>query len=535
MKFYKRQFFKENLHLFFLSTVFLSACANIVSPTGGPKDVTAPKLQTENPKNKTLNFSEKKIEIEFDELVQLKNQYKEITVSPEMDPAPDIVAKKNIIQIKLLDTLEKNTTYSINFGNSIADVTESNPLKNYRYVFSTGSYIDSLKISGTVNYVVDTSKLKNVIVALYPTDKETLYKQKPILYTSVTTGGKFELNNIKNGSYNIYAIADDNGNKRFDEEEYLGFLDKPIELQKDSTSLNFTIARQIPRKLRVRENKYYEGRIMVKLNYPDDSVKFNVLFPEDFKNKINIEKATADSLSLWLPSTKFDSIKIELTKQGKAFDTILVRNFNYDPKMAPIKITDNLKSDLLKPGDTFNLIFSRPLKDLDISKVELLEDSVKKTNFRVALKPGAIREYIVTYSWDTTKKYDINIKENQLLDVFGKTNAAYKRKFIPDSTANYGTVSANFTITPGKQYIAQTLTSSNEVARELLITENKVYHFSLVNPDKYRIRYIEDVNKNGKWDIGDIYKGVQPEPVFYYKDEVSVRAGWEIEININLN
>ncbi|MND44003.1 hypothetical protein D3C80_348290 [compost metagenome] len=383
--------------------------------------------------------------------------------------------------------------------------------------------------------MIDTSKLKNVIIALYPTDKETLYKQKPILYTSITTGGKFELNNIKNGSYNIYAIADDNGNKRFDEEEYLGFLDKPVDLQKDSTTLNFTISPQIPRKTRVRENKYYEGKILIKLNYPDDSVKYNVLFPEDFKNKISLEKATSDSVSIWLPSTKFDSTRIELTKQGKPFDTILVRNFNQDPKMAPIKITDNLTSELLKPGDTYNLIFSRPLKDLDKTKIELLEDSVKKTNFTVSLKPNAIREYIVTYSWDTTKTYEINIKENQLADVFGKTNSSYKRKFIPDSTANYGTVSANFSIAPGKQYIAQVLTSSNEVVRELLISENKVYYFTIVNPDRYKLRYIEDVNKNGKWDIGQVEKGIQPEPVFYYKDEIAVRAGWEIEININLN
>ncbi|UKJ07810.1 Ig-like domain-containing protein [Solitalea lacus] len=535
MKFSKGKFLKKKNELFLALSILVSACANVVSPTGGPKDETAPKLVSENPKNKTLNFAEKKIEIEFNEMVQLKNQYKEISITPEMELAPEITAKKNTVIIKFVDTLSKNTTYSINFGNSIADINESNEYKNYHYVFSTGKFIDSLKISGTVDYIIDTAQTKEVLVALYPTDIEKLYKQKPIIYTSTTTGGKYELNNIKNGKYAIYAYKDLNGNKRFDDDELLGFLNNNVDLQKDSSKINFTLAKQVPKNLRVSYSKYYEGRVLVKLNYPDDSVNFNVFYPNEFKNKLLIDKASSDSISLWLPTTKFDSTQIQLTKNGKPFDTLMVRNFIKDPKLGLFKITDNVSSGILKPNDTLKLTTSRPLKLADVTKLELLEDSVKiKTGFTITPSKKKIREYIVTYEWDSTKKYDINIKERQFTDIYDAFNAQYKRTFIQDTSANYGIVSAKFTIPKDKQYIVQLLNTNQEIVGQLIANENKVYKFINLTPERYKMRFIEDANKNKKWDIGNVYHKIQPEKISYYPDEIAVRAGWDMEVNVNL-
>ncbi|POY37156.1 hypothetical protein C3K47_08855 [Solitalea longa] len=534
MEFSKEQFLKKNFQSLIGLTIFLSACANMVSPQGGPKDVTPPKLQSETPKNKTLNFSEKKIEIEFNEMIQLKEQTKEISITPEMELAPEIEVRKNIIRVKLLDTLKKNTTYSINFGNSISDINESNPYKNYRYVFSTGNYIDSLKISGTVHYDIDTALTKDVIIALYPADLEKLYQQKPIIYTSSSTGGKFELNNIKNGEYRIFAIKDLNSNKRFDEDELLGFMNKSVNLQKDTTNLNFTLAKQIPRKTRVTESKYFEGKILVKYNRKDDSINYNVLYPEEFKNNILVDKASLDSVSLWLPTTNFDSTQIQLQKNGKPFDTVLIRNFIKEPKMATLKISDNLKSQLIKPGDTVKLNFSRPLKNPDFSKIDLLEDSVKKTNFTVLPSLQNIREYAIKFNWDSTKHYDIHIKENSFSDQYGKANSEYKRKFIVDSSANYGSIIVKFTIPANKQYIAQLLDASNNVVKEKIISQSQVYYFNILSPDKYKIRYIDDSNKNGIWDIGKVDQNIQAEQIHYYPDIISTRIGWEIEVNIDI-
>nr|WP_256471436.1 Ig-like domain-containing protein [Solitalea agri] len=526
-------FLKKKIEALIVTTLFFTACANIVSPTGGDKDVTPPKLLSETPKNKSLNFSGKKIEIEFDEVVQLKDQFKEISVTPEMELAPEISARKNIILVKLIDTLRKNTTYSINFGNSIADMNESNLFKNYRYVFSTGNYIDSLKIAGTVDYVIDTALTKDVIIGLFPPNLEALYKQKPIIYTSTGTGGKFELNNIKNGEYRIYAIKDLNGNKRYDEDELLGFLDKPINLQKDSLNLNFTISKQIPRKTKVTETKYYEGKILVKYNRKDDSVNYNVLYPEEFKNKIITDKSSLDSVSLWVPTAKFDSTKIEVLKNGKPFDTVLIRNFIKEPKFSLTKITDNLKSTVLKPGDTIKLNFSRPLQNPDFSKIEVLEDSIKKTNFSVIPNIHNIKEYAVKYNWDSTKNYEINIKENTFTDIYGKGNSDYKRKFVIDSIGNYGTILTDFEIPEGKQYIVELLDENNVVLKHQIISSSGIYPFTVLVPDRYKLRYIEDSNKNNQWDVGKVDQNIQPEPIYYFKDEIAVRIGWEIEVKIN--
>ena len=150
--------------LVFLYSLFLISCASVQSPTGGPRDTIQPVVLKELPKNLTRNFSSTKIEIEFDEFVKLSNEFTEISVSPAMDIPPAYKAKKEILQISFEEELQKNTTYTINFGKAIADVNEGNILKNYSYVFSTGNQIDSLSISGRVINSLNKQKLKDVTV-----------------------------------------------------------------------------------------------------------------------------------------------------------------------------------------------------------------------------------------------------------------------------------------------------------------------------------------------------------------------------------
>ena len=125
-------------------------CASIQTPQGGPRDDKAPEIITMIPKNQTTNFNFKKIIIEFDEYFKIENEVKEFSISPELAVAPTLKVKQKRLEITFTDTLEKNTTYTLNFGKAIADINEGNAIKNLTYVFATGPNLDSLSIKGRV-------------------------------------------------------------------------------------------------------------------------------------------------------------------------------------------------------------------------------------------------------------------------------------------------------------------------------------------------------------------------------------------------
>ncbi|MEY4935210.1 MAG: hypothetical protein RIS64_1569, partial [Bacteroidota bacterium] len=90
----------------------------------------------------TMNF----YQVPYSENIKLKNLNKQLIISPPMKNEPLILptTASKFITIRIKDTLQPNTTYSFNFGQSIADNNEGNPFNQFKYVFSTGDYIDSL-------------------------------------------------------------------------------------------------------------------------------------------------------------------------------------------------------------------------------------------------------------------------------------------------------------------------------------------------------------------------------------------------------
>ena len=208
-------------------------CANITSPQGGPKDSLPPIIVSANPGFFTTNFTGKEIYIGFDEYVQIKDQQKEFFTSPMMKKTPTITTSGKGIRITILDTLEENQTYALNFGNSIVDNNEGNRLSDFRYVFSTGSEIDSMVMSG---YTVSASKGDSVsssLIFFYPAEVDSipdydsiLLKYKPAAVAKAATNGIFIAQNLKPIDYKIYAIADKNNNFTYDPEtDMVGFLD----------------------------------------------------------------------------------------------------------------------------------------------------------------------------------------------------------------------------------------------------------------------------------------------------------------------
>ena len=221
----------------FFCTAFLWRCATIMTPTGGPKDTLPPVITLMTPDNFTTNFKDRKIYIEFDEFVQIKDQQKEFFTSPQMKKKPTITLRGRGISVQLRDTLRENTTYALNFGSAICDNNEGNPLYSMRYVFSTGPEIDSMVLSG---YTVDAYKADSVsksfiyfyIADSVPEPKEydsTLFNYKPQVIARAETNGIFLAQNLKPVPYRVYAFQDTNDNQMYEPSiDKVGFLDSLI-------------------------------------------------------------------------------------------------------------------------------------------------------------------------------------------------------------------------------------------------------------------------------------------------------------------
>ena len=232
---------KTAVTLLFLGA-FLTRCANIMSPNGGPKDTLPPVITAITPGNFATNFTEKKIYIEFNEYVQIKDQNKELFTSPAMKKMPLISTRGKGIVITIRDTLKENTTYAIDLGSAIRDNNEGNPLNAMRYVFSTGSTIDSLLCSG---YTADSYKADSVSrtflwfyiadsLPVTPDYDSTIFNRKPDVIARAQNNGIFIAQNLKPVKYRIYAIGDKNDNQMYEPgTDLVGILDStynPAEL-----------------------------------------------------------------------------------------------------------------------------------------------------------------------------------------------------------------------------------------------------------------------------------------------------------------
>lgn len=215
----------------------LGSCANMIPPSGGPRDSLPPVLRTVTPPDSSKGFSARTITFTFDEYVELAEVQKNVLVSPTPEVNPQVESKLKTVTVKWEDTLEANTTYSINFGSAIQDINERNPLRNFTYVFTTGQYFDSLEFRGNVILAETGGVDSTLFVLLHRTGEDSaLVNKKPRYMTRVDKKGEFRFRTLAPGTYHVYALKDDNGlGKYFSTEQLFAFADSPVVIA-DSTN-----------------------------------------------------------------------------------------------------------------------------------------------------------------------------------------------------------------------------------------------------------------------------------------------------------
>ena len=220
----------KNSIIIFTTALLAAACASMGTPDGGPYDEAPPIFLTSTPASNATNASENKITLEFDEFIKLQNAYEKIVVSPPQMQQPEIKANGKRITVELLDSLKQSTTYTIDFNDAIADNNESNALEAFSFVFSTGATVDTLGVSGTVLEASNLEPIKGILVGIHSDLSDSAFRTKPFDRISRTDSrGRFTMRGMAPGKYRIYALADANGNYRFDQKsEKIAYLDSLI-------------------------------------------------------------------------------------------------------------------------------------------------------------------------------------------------------------------------------------------------------------------------------------------------------------------
>ena len=217
---------------------FLVSCANVSPPRGGPKDTIPPLMIESDPIHESLNFEGNKINLQFDERIVIDNLNNKLIITPRLDEEFDYKTGKYDLTIILKEGLKDSTTYTFNFADAVKDITEGNPSENAVIAFSTGDYLDSLIIRGTVIDLLTAQPFENSVVAIYElTDTLDIFSGSPRYFTRTNQSGEFNLYNIKNVQFKIYAFIDNNRNlKNESSREKYGFLLDPIDPEVDTDS-----------------------------------------------------------------------------------------------------------------------------------------------------------------------------------------------------------------------------------------------------------------------------------------------------------
>lgn len=512
----------------------LNSCASIQSPTGGPRDTIPPKIVKETPKNLSRNFSAKEITIEFDEFVKLTNEFSEISVSPALDILPTFKARKEKLEIKFDEPLESNTTYTINFGKAIADVNETNILKNYTYVFATGDQIDSLSISGNVSSSLTKEKLKDVTVFILPTSQDSLFgKKRASFFTTTDSAGNFSLKNLRENTYQIYALNEEGGGDRIynGQNEEIGFHNEPILLNKNIDNINLEVFKAVPKTFTVLERKIEsDGRILLTFNKAPLKPSVSIIDPVSLDRLKNSELSTTrDTALIWLPELSFDSLKVSIADDGTPIDTVILRRNKKDTYTRNVLISDNVRGPKLKPKSDIILHMSSPINTAQESQISLLEDSLA-VKFILNRQQNSNRTYNLKYPWKLDKEYILKFNENAFTDIYGNKSKLYIKRFNLDTEENYGNISIKV-ITPDTldNFIVQWMDEKETIYRQDIISKNTTLNYLTYPTSKYRLRVIYDENKNGIWDTGNVFTKTQPEKTWTYDKIISLRPNWDLE------
>ncbi|WP_034256663.1 Ig-like domain-containing domain [Adhaeribacter aquaticus] len=532
--------FKSNSLYLLLLSVFFYACASVGSPEGGPKDTVGPELISSNPLNRAINVSTKTLELNFNEEIRLKDFTREILITPNTTNTYKTTVKKDRLIIDFEKPFLPNTTYYLNLRGGVEDVTEGNKVKNPTLTFSTGAYIDSGSVKGTVKDLFTNAPEKSINVVLYAAkDTTTIRKHRPYYFTQTDEQGNFALPNLKFGEYRILAHQDKNNNMIFDNEaEKIAYLPGFVNITAKTDPVNLLTLRVDSRKPIIESTQkfidefrivYNEGITAVKVapvsapasNAPffpfiDTKGRSNniVLYPTDLNiTKSNFLVSVTDSAG----NTKTDTVNVSLegkkATRPKPSYSVKTRNGQLT-KEDPLQIEFVVPVKIAQPQAALTIVED----SVSRKTLNYPQDFTLNTTATVAtVKQPLIANKTLQVILDTTK----------VVPISGDRFTRQTNKVQMTNKVQVGTLIAKINTTH-KKYWVELMDNSFKVVQ--VFDTPKALNLNKLEPSTYRIRIKIDENNNGKWEAGDPELVAPAERIFHFPDQIEIRANWEIEI-----
>lgn len=524
----------------FLFCLILTACAVIGGgPTGGKKDIIPPKVLAEEPENKTVNFTANKIVISFDEFIDLGSVSQEVIISPTLKKMPTIQVNRKtlVVNFKGIE-LQPNTTYSIQFGKAIKDYNEGNVLRNYRYVFSTGSYLDSLSIRGRAIDALSHKPGIEYKVELYkPGDDSGIYKKKPLYYTRCDSFGRFKIDYLPKGNYQLYVLnTKKNDNYVVAEDEDIGFPISVVHLDSDiQIKDSICVFPYVPTAINVKKAQLAHHMLQLKFDHPIDTLNLKENGKGFYTSYKKLED-TRDSFTCWMGESFTDMEAVVFNKDFK-LDTIV----KGDTDVKPLKFTTKFVTSV-DYSNYYNepvvIIANKPIAGINLDKVKFYQDTIPLKGLTYRFLDSSHTTAGLFYSYEENKSYKFKFLPGSINSIFNETNG--KRDtvigtMIAPGLKNYGYFEMDI-IPDASNYIFQLVNDGGNVVFYKNVPRETLVKIPFVNPGKYRVRLVKDDNKNGRWDGGDLKTKREPEEVIYYPKTINMKANWEMtDMKFNLN
>ena len=554
----------KNLH-WLVCLLFFTSCARQSAPTGGPKDTIPPVLVSVIPPNETINFDANEIEMIFSEDVILNAPKEQLIVTPNIGKEYEIKSRKNVVTLQLKEPLKDSTTYSFNFRETVQDITEKNPVRNLTLAYSTGTYIDSLSITGTIYDMLTGKEVPEATVALHAeNDTFNIFEHPAVYFTKTDKQGRFKIDHLKPDNYFIYAFIDKNRNIVVNSRnEAYGFLSEHQYLLENIDSVRIGLVSLDAGPLKMSSargyNTYFNIRTTKNLR------TFNITSPESDNMVYSFGD---DQANIKLYDTfEQDSIRIRVQAVdsiNNKIDTTLYAKF-LTREVTPEEFKMNVSDATLigyKGELKADIQFSKPIVDINFDSIFFQVDSLTRVNatrenftwneltrkllLRMKIDPSyfsdgqsdqPIRRGRTTAPQQDTarnaliKINELNLRPAAFISIEGDSSEAVVQNIRPLQEQDLSII--NITIrTSVDSFIVQLVDNNFKVVRA--ISNRKKVRFTDVPPGDYRVRLIIDRNGNGRWDPGNYFEYVEPEQVIYYRAAdgtttlKGVKANWEI-------
>ncbi len=517
-------------------TVLSVGCARRGSISGGAKDTIPPTLRMSIPINGTVNFKGQEFKLYFNEYVKLKNVNKQLIVSPPLSAAPEVLpfTASKVITVRFRDTLQANTTYSFNFGQSIEDNNEGNPLPQFKYIFSTGTYIDSLTLSGTVRDAYDKKPDSFISVMLYeanqPLGDSVVYKQNPRYITntldSLTT---FRLENLKEGNYMLVAIKDENSDNRFNPKTDKIAFHKDLVRVPNDTLYEMEMFREELSFKAVKATQAGGNKILLAYEGNPSGLAVGLMDANDQVESVITKITDKDSVNIWYKNVKPDSLRLSVNKNDytKNF-TVKIKEQKKDSLSISLR-----NAGLLHLRDPLILNSTVPVLNINPDLIRLFNkdsiaipvaSTIDNYNLQIAFE----------FPREPVERYKMTLFPGALTDFFGRQNDTINLSFSTKNTSDYGNMRLTLRNVRSYPVIVELTDDKGKIMASRYVESEEPVNFDLIDPMLYTLRVIYDENRNKVWDTGSFLLKRQPEEVIYYPVPIDVRSNWDVDQTFTL-